>query len=144
MEDRLADEPQKAVDACPELADVAQGLRSIFKKIQTVDAVPEAQDQTAGDDRRNQRGEDLRQRGDHPLQHILILLCRVFYRVLGYALDAGHRDKVIVKIRHRVADDHLKLPGLRKASLHHLHGFDLRYIRLFRIVEHESHPRHTV
>ena len=82
VEYRLTDEPQKAVNACPELADVTQSLRPVFKQIDAVNTVPKAKDQTACDDGRDQRREDLRQRGDHPLEHILVFLCRLLYRVL--------------------------------------------------------------
>jgi len=61
MEDGFADQPQEAVNAGPELADVAQGLSAVIEEIDAVDAVAEAQNQTARNDGRDQRGEDLGQ-----------------------------------------------------------------------------------
>ena len=109
MEYRFADQPQKAVDAGPELTDVTQSFGSVFKKIQTVDAVSEAQNQAAGDNRRDQRREDLRQRGDDSLQHILVFLRCLLYCVFGHPFDACCFYKGIVKVSHSIADDYLKL-----------------------------------
>ena len=54
MEDGFADQPQEAVNAGPELADVAQRLGAVIKKVDAVNAVAEAENQTAGDDGGNQ------------------------------------------------------------------------------------------
>ena len=61
VENGLADQPEEAVHARPELADVAQGLSAVIEEIDAVDAVAEAQNQTARNDGRDQRGEDLGQ-----------------------------------------------------------------------------------
>ena len=42
MEDGFADQPQEAVNAGPELADVAQRLGAVIKKVDAVNAVAEA------------------------------------------------------------------------------------------------------
>lgn len=64
MEDRFADQPQKAVDPRPELADLAQCLCSVLEQIQTVDTVAETKDQTSRNDRRDERCKNLCQRGN--------------------------------------------------------------------------------
>ena len=43
MEDGFADQPQEAVYAGPELADIAQGFGAVFKEVDAVDAVAEAE-----------------------------------------------------------------------------------------------------
>ncbi len=109
MEYRLSYQPQKAVDSGPELANVAEGLGAVFKQIHAVDAVAEAQDQTAGDNGRNQRCKDFRQCGYDPLQYVLILLGGLLDRILGHALYACCRCEVVVKICYGIADDDLEL-----------------------------------
>ena len=69
---------------------------------------------------------------------------RALHRVLGDALDARHRNKIVVEIRHRVADDDLELTGLGEGTLDHLHAFDLGDVGLGGVVEHEPHPGHAV
>ena len=121
MEDRLTDQPQKAVDSAPELADVAQCLCSILKQIQTVDTISESKNQTTGDDRRNQRCKNLCQRCDQTLKHVLVVLRHLLDSILRHTLNARFLDKIIVEIRDRVSDDNLKLTCLRKTALDDFH-----------------------
>ena len=57
MEDRLADQPQKAVHAGPELGDLHQSLGAVLKKRDAVDDVAEAQHKTAADQGRDNGGK---------------------------------------------------------------------------------------
>ena len=144
MEDGLADQPQKAVHAGPELADIAQGFGAVFKEVDAVDAVAEAKDQTAGDDRRDQRCKDLGQCTHDLLQGGLVLLGRALDGILGHAVNAGHRDEIIVEITHRVADDDLKLARLGESALGGFQCLDLGNVRLGGIVEDKSHTRYAM
>ena len=144
MEDGLADQPQEAVYAGPELADVAQGLGSVLKEINAVDAVAETEDQTAGDDGGDQRCKDLGQCTHDLLQGGLILLGRALDGILGHAVNAGHRDEIIVEITHRVADDDLKLARLGESALGGFQCLDLGNVRLGGIVEDKSHTRYAM
>ena len=97
MEDRLSDEPEETVHAGPELGNIRQGQSSVFKKADLADHVPEAQNQTAADQSRNQRGENLSQGSHNFLQGLLIGFCRGFHRFLADSLDARVSRKLIVK-----------------------------------------------
>ena len=144
MEDGFTDQPQEAVYAGPELADVAQGLGSVLKEINAVDAVAEAKDQTAGDDGGDQRCKNLCQGTHDLLQGGLVLLGRALDGILGHAVNAGHRDEIIVEIAHRVADDDLKLAHLGESALGGFQCLDLGNVRLGGIVEDKTHPGYTV
>ena len=144
VEHRFTNKPEEAVHAGPELADVTQGLGAVLEQVEAVDTVAETQDQTAGDDGGDQRGEDLGQGGHDALQRVLVLLGGALYRVFGNALDARHRNEIVVEIRHRVADDDLELAGLGKGALGHLHALDLGHVRFGRVVEHEPHAGDAV
>ena len=134
VEYRFTDKPQEAVHAAPELADVTQCLCAVLKQIHAVDTVAEAKDQTASDNSRNQRCENLRQRSDHPLQHILVLLGRLLHCVFRHSLNTGRCRKVLIKLCYRIADNNLELAGLGKGSLYHLHTFNGLHIGSGRIV----------
>lgn len=111
MEDSLANQPKEAVNTGPELTDITKRLCAVAKQINTVNTVAEAQNQTAGDDGGNQRGKDFSQHAHNSLQCVLILLGRALDGVFGNTINAGYRDKIIVKIVDRVSDNHLKLPA---------------------------------
>ena len=98
MEDGFADQPQEAVNAGPELADVAQGFGAVFKEVDAVDTVAEAKDQTAGDDGGNQRGKNLRKHAHDLLQCVLVLLGCALDGILGNTVNAGYRNEVVVEI----------------------------------------------
>ena len=144
MKDSLANQPEKMIHASPELAELHQSLGAVFKEIQRIYAVAEAQDQTACDDSRNQRGEYLCRNGRRPLENILVGPGCLLHRILGHSLDARHRSEVLIELAHRVADDDLELSRLGEAPLHHLHGLDGLHIRLFWLHQHEAHARHAV
>ena len=115
VEDRLTDQPQEVVDACPELAELYQCM-SALENVQGVNTVAEAQDQTAGDDRGQKGRKDLRQNGCQSLQRILIFLGRLLDRILGNAADPGDFRKIVVELGNRVSDDDLELTGLREGD----------------------------
>ena len=144
VENGLADQPEEAVHARPELADVAQGLRAVIEEIDAVDAVAEAQNQTARNDGRDQRGEDLGQHAHNFLQGVLVLLCRALDSLLGDTVDAGDRDEIIVEIADRVADDDLELACLGESALGGFQCLDLGNVRLGGIVEDKAHTRYAV
>ncbi len=144
MEDGLTDEPEEAVQTCPELAQVTEGLGAVLKQIQTVDHVSETQDQTSGDQGGNQGSKDLRQSAHGALERILVLLCRLLHCVLGHAGYSGYGNKIIIKLSDGVTDDDLKLTSLGKSPFDTFHLLDTRYIGNSRVVEHETHPGHAV
>ena len=143
VEDRFTDQPQEMVDACPELGQLDQGV-SALEDIETVDTVSEAQDQTAGDDSRQQRCEDFRQHRRQTLQRILVLLGSLFDSVLGDAGNTGYFRKIIIKLIDRISNDDLELTRLCESSLYHLHGFDLLDVRFARIIQDKTHSGHAV
>ena len=144
VENGLADQPEEAVHARPELADIAQGLSAVIEEIDAVDAVAEAQNQTARNDGRDQRGEDLGQRAHNFLQGVLVLLGRALDSLLGDTVDAGDRDEIIVEIVDRVADDDLELARLGESALGGFECFIFGNVRLGGIVEDKAHTRYAV
>ena len=144
MENGLADQPQEAVNAGPELADVAQRLGAVIKKVDAVNAVAEAENQTAGDDGRDQRGKNLSQHTHDLLQRVLVLLGRALDSLLGDTVDAGDRDEIIVEIADRIADDDLELARLGESALGGFQCLDLGNVRLGGVVEDKSHTRYAV
>ena len=144
VENGLADQPQEAVHAGPELADVAQRLGAVIKKVDAVNAVAEAENQTAGDDGGDQRGKNLSQHTHDLLQRVLVLLGRALDSLLGDTVDAGDRDEIIVEIVDRVADDDLELARLGESALGGFQCLDLGNVRLGGIVEDKSHTRYAV
>ena len=144
MEDGFANQPQEAVNAGPELTDVAQRLGAVIKKVDAVNAVAEAENQTAGDDGGNQRGKNLRKHAHDLLQCVLVLLGRALDSFLRDTVDAGDGNKVIVEIADRVADDDLKLARLGEGALGGFQRLDLGNVRLGGVVEDKAHTRYTV
>ena len=144
MENRLPNQPKKTIHTSPELTHFRQSLRTVFKQIQTVDTVSEPQNQPSDNNRRNQRSKNLRNRRYRPLQHILILFRSLLHRILRHPFHTCNRHKIIIKIRHTIPDNHLKLPRLRKTPLHRLHPFNPGNIRLPRIIQNKPHPSHTM
>ena len=144
MEDGFANQPQEAVNAGPELADVAQRLGTVIKKVDAVNAVAEAENQTAGDDGGNQWGKNLRKHAHDLLQCVLVLLGRALDSVLRDTVDAGDGNKVIVEIADRIADDDLELARLGESALGGFQCLDLGNVRLGGIVEDKSHTRYAV
>ena len=144
MENGLADQPEEAVHTRPELADIAQGLRAVIEEIDAVDAVAEAQNQTARNDGRDQRGEDLGQHAHNFLQGVLVLLGRALDSLLGDTVDAGDRDEIIVEIVDRVADDDLELTRLGEGALGRFECFNFGNVRLGGIIEDKAHTRYAV
>ena len=140
----VTDKPQEAVHAAPELADLDQGLGAVLQQVHAVDAVAEAQDQTAGDHNGDQRRKDLGQGAHHLLGAVLVLFGRALDGVLRDALDARHGHEVIVEVVDRVADDDLELPRLGKGALGRFDLLDAGHICLGRVVEHKAHPGDTV
>ena len=119
-------------------------LGAVIEEIDAVDAVAEAQNQTARDDGRDQRGEDLGQHAHNFLQGVLVLLGRALDSLLGDTVDAGDRDEIIVEIVDRVADDDLELAGLREGALGGFQCLDLGNVRLGGVVEDKAHARYAV
>lgn len=144
MEDGFADQPQEAVNAGPELADVAKRLGAVIKKVDAVNAVAEAENQTAGDDGGNQRGKNLRKHAHDLLQCVLVLLGCALDSFLRDTIDAGDGNKVIVEIADRIADDDLELTCLGESALGGFQCLDLGNVRLGGIVEDKSHTRYAV
>ena len=144
MEDGFANQPQEAVNAGPELADVAQRLGAVIKKVDAVNAVAEAENQTAGDDGGDQRGEDLGQHAHNFLQDVLVLLGCALDGILGNTVNAGYRNEVVVEVADRVADDDLELTRLGESALGGFQCLDLGNVRLGGIVEDKSHTRYAV
>ena len=144
VEDGLTDQPQEAVHAAPELADLHQGLGAVFQQVHAVDTVAEAQDQAAGDHDGDQRGEDLGQGAHDLLGAVLVLLGRALDGVLRDALDARHGHEIVVKVADRVADDDLELAGLGKGALGRPDLFDAGHVCFGRIVQHKAHPGDAV
>ena len=144
MENDLTDQPEEAVHARPELADVAQRLSAVIEEIDAVDAVAEAQNQTARNDGRDQRGEDLGQHAHNFLQGVLVLLGRALDSLLGDTVDAGDRDEIIVEIVDRVADDDLELARLGEGALGGFQRLDLGNVCLGGVVEDKAHTRYAV
>ena len=144
VENGLADQPEEAVNAGPELADVAQRLGAVIKKVDAVNAVAEAENQTAGDDGGNQRGKNLRKHAHDLLQCVLVLLGCALDSVLRDTVNAGDGNKVIVEIADRIADDDLELARLGESALGGFQCLDLGNVRLGGIVQHKTHPGYTV
>ena len=97
MEDGFADEPEEFVDAGPELGELDECVTAAPDR-HGIDDVAEAENETADDDRRNQRSEDLREGGHDSLQRVLIgLRCRLDL-CLGDTGYAGDLDEVIIEI----------------------------------------------
>ena len=144
MEDGFANQPQEAVNAGPELADVAQRLGAVIKKVDAVNAVAEAENQTAGDDGGNQWGKNLRKHAHDLLQCVLVLLGCALDSFLRDTVDAGDGNKVIVEIADRIADDDLELARLGESALGGFQCLDLGNVRLGGIVEDKSHTRYAV
>lgn len=144
MEDGFANQPQEAVNAGPELADVAQRLGAVIKKVDAVNAVAEAENQTAGDDGGNQRGKNLRKHAHDLLQCVLVLLGRALDGILGNTVNAGYRNEVVVEVADRIADDDLELARLGESALGGFQCLDLGNVRLGGIIQHKTHPGYTV
>lgn len=144
MEDSFANQPKEAVNTGPELTDITKRLCAVAKQINTVNTVAEAQNQAAGDDGGNQRGKDFSQHAHNSLQCVLILLGRALDGVFGNTINAGYRDKIIVKIVDRVADNHLKLPGLCECTFGRFQRLDFGNICLGRVIQHKAHTRYAV
>ncbi len=144
MEDGLADEPQEAVDAGPELAQLDERLGTVAEEIDGVDAVAEAEDEAAGDDGGDDRGEDLGDDGHGALERVLVLLGRRLGRVLAHALDAGDPRELLVVGLDVVADDDLELAALREGALRGRKGLDSLDVGLRVIVEDKSHAGDAV
>ena len=144
MEDGFANQPQEAVNAGPELADVAQRLGAVIKKVDAVNAVAEAENQTAGDDGGNQWGKNLRKRAHDLLQCVLVLLGCALDGILGNTVNAGYRNEVVVEVADRVADDDLELTRLGESALGGFQCLDLGNVRLGGIVEDKAHTRYAV
>ena len=144
MEHSLADQPQKAVHACPEHGYLGQGLGPPVKQGDLPDDIAEAQDQTSHYDSRDQGGKYLRQAAHDPLKHVLVLFGRLFHRILGHAFNPCHCHKIIVKCTHFIADNNLELSRLCKCALGGRQGFNGPCICLGRIIEHKPHPCNTV
>ena len=143
-EHRLADQPQKAIHAGPELGDLHQSLGAVLKKRDAVDDVAEAQHKTAADQGRDNGGKDLAQIAHHLLQPGLVGLCRLLCRILAHALDARVSRKLIVKGGYVVSDDHLELPRLGKSSLDAFDFLNGLYIRFLFVRQHKTHSGHAV
>ena len=60
MKYRLADEPQKIARFCSERTELNERFGALFKNVQRIDTVPETENQTAGNNRRNQRSKNFR------------------------------------------------------------------------------------
>ena len=136
VEHCFADDPQELVKSGEEGA--------LFQDHHDLQHVAEAEDKTAADDRRNQRGEDLCDIGHCFLQRRLIPFRRLLCRFLGHTFNARNGSELFVEIRHLIADDHLELSGLCECSLDGRQSLDLLDTRLLRVRKHEPHSRDAV
>ena len=144
MEHRLADQPQKAVQAGPELARIDECLRTVAEEVEGIDAVAKAQDQSADDHGGDDGRKHLCDHRHGSLHGVLVLLRRGLRGILRHAFDAGDADELLIERLDVVADDHLELTALRKATLGRGQSLDAGHIGLGLVVEHEPHPCHAV
>ena len=124
MEDRLTDQPEKAVYSRPELRHLNQRLCPAVHKPNLSDDIPESQNQTADDNGRNKGCENLRDIGYRLLNRIHVSFCFLLYFLLGNSFDTGYRGKLIVKHGNIISNNHLKLSCLCKSPLYALKRFD--------------------
>jgi hypothetical protein len=144
VEDGLADEPEEAVDASPELRDLDEGHGAVVEEGDGVYAVAEAEDEAADDDGRDERREDLCDGAHGLLERVGVGergLLHLFLRGLADARDLG---ELVVEVLDVVADDDLELAGLGEAPLDRLQGLDAFHVSLARIGQGETHARHAV
>lgn len=144
VEHSFTNEPQEIVNAGPELRNVGQALGTVCEEVDFTDDVAEAQNQTTADQSRNDGGENLAQSTHNALRQRLIAGCRCLHRILAHAFNPGKSGELIVKIRHIVADDHLKLARLRESALHRGQRLDLVGFGLGRVHQNKAHPGHAV
>ncbi len=119
-------------------------MGAIVEHLDVADDVAKAQDQTTGDDGRQQRHEDLRQMGDTPLQRIHVLARRLLGGLLAATADAELLGQRLVPLLYLVTDHHLELTALSEASLHRRDGFDGLAVGLGRIVQDEAQSGQAV
>jgi len=144
MEHGFADEPEEAVHARPELADVTERLGAVPEEVDGIDAVPEAEDEATYDDCGNERCEDLGDGTHGLLEQVLVLEPFLFDVLLRALLDSTERDEILEEHRYVVSDDDLELSGLCEATLHARKILDGLDVRLLWVVQREAHARHAV
>lgn len=131
MEDGFADKPEELVHPRPEDGGLRQRLA--VEHFDFPDEVAEAEDETATDERGDDRREDFAEGAHDALQQVLLAAGRSFHRIFGYAFDAGQRGECFVELAHFVADDDLELPRLGEGALDAGNRLNAGNIRLFRI-----------
>lgn len=142
MEDGLADEPEELVHPRPEDGGLRQRLA--VEHFDFADEVAEAEDEAAADERGDDRRENFAEGAHYPLQPILLRGRRRFHRILGNAFNPGKGGEFLIKLAHLITDNHLELPGLGKRPLDTTYRLNAGNIRLFRIDQHKTHPRHAM
>ena len=142
MEDRFAQQPEKVINSGPELALTDQ--RRAVEDFHAVNDVAEAENQTASDNSRDQRRENLRKGGHEFLQNVLVLLGHALDLFFGDAGNAGDRREIVIEIRDFIADDHLELSRLRERSLDRGNAFNLFDVGPFGVHQHIAHTGDAV
>ena len=142
MKYRLTNQPKELIHPLPKLRRLRQSLAVKHRNL--ADNITEAQNQTAANQRGNNGGENLAERAHYPLQPILLRGRRRFYRILGNAFNPGKGGEFLIKLAHLITDNHLELPGLGKRSLDTTYRLNAGNIRLFRINQDKTHPRHAM
>ena len=127
--DSLACQPEKIIGARPEWIDFRDRLGSVFQQFDVSDYVSEAQDQTADDDRGNNRREDLGQVCHRPLEQIHISFRGFLRFLLVYAVHIADCRKFIEELGDLVPNDDLELSALCKASFYTGKFFDSLHVR---------------
>ena len=105
---------------------------------QIADHVTETEDQTAADQRRQQREEDLGKMRDQLLVPLHILPRRLLGLFLIGRRFAGGRQQGFVVIADFCADHDLELPGVGKAAFHHAQLLNFFRFGDGRIVQHKA------
>ena len=152
VEHGLADDPQEAEHGHPELGYIGNGLGAVLevkctrivKEVDFADDVAEAEDQTAADEGGDKRGKDLAENAHGSLERILVGACRRLGGLLRNALDAAYRRELLIEVGNVVADDDLKLTGLRKRTLCSGQLLDCLHVGLAGIDQNKTHARHAM
>ena len=142
MEHRLANQPKKLIHPLPELRRLRQRLTVKHRNL--ANNIAEAQNQTTTNQRRNNRCEDFAECAHNALKQILLRRRRRFHRIFRNALNPGKRSELLIKLAHLIANNHLKLSGLRKRPLDVANRLNASNIRLLRIDQDKTHPRHAM
>ena len=142
MEDGFADEPEKLVHPRPEDGGLRQRLA--VEHFDFADEVAEAEDEAAADERGDDRRENFAEGAHDALQQVLLAAGRSFHRILRYPFNTGERGKRLIKLAYLIANNHLELSGLGKRPLDTTNRLNAGNIRLLRLNQDKTHPRHAM